>query len=179
MNISIKYSATNSFGGRVTDVYTGTKNVVFSDLYDFTAEEISAMLLKTVHQIASEYSNSSESDVLLIKPDEDVISSMRTGLLASVFGVTTIIFVVILVACGKVKQVGPQQTEISAQEAESNAPTASAPVAPAIPVMLTDRHIGKCIVCGSDNIPVEIIEVKVAGMSTKRTMCADCAAKYK
>lgn len=41
------------------------------------------------------------------------------------------------------------------------------------------QNIGKCVVCGRENIPVENIEVVVAGMSRKRTMCAECAGKYK
>ncbi len=43
----------------------------------------------------------------------------------------------------------------------------------------TPQSIGKCIICGRENVPIESIEVVVAGMSRKRTMCAECAAKYK
>lgn len=46
--------------------------------------------------------------------------------------------------------------------------------APAAP-----QNIGKCVLCGHENVSVESIEVVVAGMSRKRTMCAECAAKYK
>ena len=49
--------------------------------------------------------------------------------------------------------------------------TYGAPVAP--------QNVGKCNVCGRENVPIESIEVMVAGMSRKRTMCAECAAKYK
>ena len=41
------------------------------------------------------------------------------------------------------------------------------------------QNVGKCVVCGRENVSVESIEVIVAGMSRKRTMCAQCAAKYK
>lgn len=44
---------------------------------------------------------------------------------------------------------------------------------------VTPQSIGKCVICGHENVPVESIEVVVAGMSRKRTMCAECAAKYK
>lgn len=43
----------------------------------------------------------------------------------------------------------------------------------------TPQSIGKCIICGRENVPIESIEVIVAGMSRKRTMCAECAAKHK
>lgn len=43
----------------------------------------------------------------------------------------------------------------------------------------TAQSIGKCNICGRDSVAVESIEVVVAGMSRKRTMCAECAAKYK
>ena len=43
----------------------------------------------------------------------------------------------------------------------------------------TVQSIGKCNICGRENVPIESIEVIVAGMSRKRTMCAECAAKYK
>lgn len=38
--------------------------------------------------------------------------------------------------------------------------------------------IGKCVVCGCENIPVENVEVVVAGMSRKRSMCSTCAARF-
>lgn len=41
------------------------------------------------------------------------------------------------------------------------------------------QSLGKCAVCGRENVPVESVEVIVAGASRKRTMCTDCAAKYK
>ena len=41
------------------------------------------------------------------------------------------------------------------------------------------QSVGKCVVCGCENVPLESIEVVVAGMSRKRTVCAQCAAKYK
>ncbi|MDD6095142.1 MAG: SHOCT domain-containing protein [Clostridia bacterium] len=41
------------------------------------------------------------------------------------------------------------------------------------------QSIGKCNICGRENVPIESTEVIVAGMSRKRTMCAECAAKYK
>ena len=41
------------------------------------------------------------------------------------------------------------------------------------------QNVGKCVVCGCENVPLESIEVVVAGMSRKRTVCAQCAAKYK
>ena len=41
------------------------------------------------------------------------------------------------------------------------------------------KNIGKCLVCGKDNVPLESVDVVIAGMSRKRTMCAECAAKYK
>jgi len=43
----------------------------------------------------------------------------------------------------------------------------------------TPQNIGKCVLCGCENVPLESIEVVVAGMSRKRTVCAACAAKYK
>ena len=41
------------------------------------------------------------------------------------------------------------------------------------------QSLGQCAVCGRENVPVESVEVIVAGASRKRTMCTDCAAKYK
>lgn len=180
MIISIQYSAKNSFGGRVTDVYECTKNVTFSDIYDFTAEEVSEMLPKSISQIVSDYSNSSsESGALLQKPDGDVVNLMRTGIVAAILGVTAIVFVAILGACRKIKQVVLQQTQPSAPVVEHHTSTVPVPIAPEVPVAPTGKCIGKCIVCGRENVPIESIEVIVAGMSRKRTMCAECAAKYK
>ena len=47
------------------------------------------------------------------------------------------------------------------------------------PAPAAPQNIGKCVACGRENVPVETIEVVVAGMSRKRTLCADCAARYK
>ena len=41
------------------------------------------------------------------------------------------------------------------------------------------QNIGKCVVCGCENVPVEAIEVVVAGVSRQRIMCANCAARFK
>lgn len=46
-------------------------------------------------------------------------------------------------------------------------------------VPATPQNLGKCVVCGRENVPLETIEVTVAGMSRKRTMCPECTAKYK
>lgn len=50
---------------------------------------------------------------------------------------------------------------------------------PAAPVATAPQGVGKCIACGRENVPLESVDVVVAGMSRKRTMCAECAAKYK
>lgn len=46
--------------------------------------------------------------------------------------------------------------------------------APAAP-----QNIGRCVSCGRENVPVETVDVVVAGAVRKRTMCKDCAARYK
>lgn len=45
---------------------------------------------------------------------------------------------------------------------------------PSIPV-----QTGKCAVCGRENLPVENVEILIAGTARKRTMCTECATKYK
>ena len=47
------------------------------------------------------------------------------------------------------------------------------------PAPAAPQNIGKCVACGRENVPVETIEVVVAGMSRKRSLCAECAARYR
>ena len=41
------------------------------------------------------------------------------------------------------------------------------------------QNLGKCAACGRDNVPVEGVEVIIAGTPRKRMMCTECAARYK
>ena len=55
MTIQIKYSATNSFGGRVTDTYSDDADVVLGNLYGYTASQMEEILGKSISQIVSKY----------------------------------------------------------------------------------------------------------------------------
>lgn len=55
MSIQIEYSATNSFGGRVTDTYSSDANVVLSNTHGYTAKQVEEILGKSITEIASDY----------------------------------------------------------------------------------------------------------------------------
>lgn len=57
LSISIKYSAKNSFGGRVTDTYNYETDVVLSQLttYGLSAQKIEELMNKSITKIVSEY----------------------------------------------------------------------------------------------------------------------------
>ena len=52
--ITIKYSATNSFGGRVSDVYEKNSYVFFKNSYGYSVKDIKDILGKSVSQITQE-----------------------------------------------------------------------------------------------------------------------------
>ena len=62
LTIYITYSATNSFGGRVTDVYSANKQYVYSNPYGFTVDELRNILNSTVHLIVTDCSKVLNSD---------------------------------------------------------------------------------------------------------------------
>ena len=54
LTIEIKYSATNSFGGRVSDTYETEADVVLSNTYGFTADQLTKLLKKSISSIVSD-----------------------------------------------------------------------------------------------------------------------------
>lgn len=56
LTIHLKYSATNSFGGRVTDTYTNKATVVLSNMYGIDAQTLSEIMNnKTIRGVITKY----------------------------------------------------------------------------------------------------------------------------
>lgn len=65
----------------------------------------------------------------------------------------------------------PQEFEAKKKQLLGLPTTNSAPI--------VSQCVGKCLLCGRENVPLESIEVVVAGVPRKRAMCSECANKYK
>ena len=174
--IKIQYSAKNSFGGRVTELYEREYDVVLSDDYGFSSSEIDDLLKSSIHKITSAYAPTVPNSGTSADGTAAQNSYSRIRPLVWTVSAVLVIVAVILAPWKKKKKIVREAPLPEPEREEKKEPEPIIPEKPAPEP--APQNIGRCVSCGKDNIPVQTIEVIVAGKSRKRTMCDTCAAKY-